>query len=234
MLANRVMMGSWRKAEDAGLPVTDGLLGWWKFDDGAGQVLTDYSGNGNHGTIMGTGATWTSKGLQTTINSWVETTNLFDFYTNQKLTWILAYKHGTPVNSFPTIMGASSQGIIYAFNYPSWHHRTFWFYSKKGYTDEMICSDNSLEFDTPMVLAVTYDDPNIATYLDGETIFSETLPGLLYPEDGEFHFSDTDPGFSNDYEFYYALVYDRALTVQEISDVYAYIQAELAKRGVTI
>ena len=28
-------------------------VGWWKFDDGAGTVALDSSGNGNHGTIFG-------------------------------------------------------------------------------------------------------------------------------------------------------------------------------------
>ena len=34
----------------------DGLVGYWSFNDGNGDVLTDFSGNGNHGTING--ATW--------------------------------------------------------------------------------------------------------------------------------------------------------------------------------
>jgi len=34
-------------------PVPDGLVGWWKFDEGIGNVIHDYSGNGNHGTIYG-------------------------------------------------------------------------------------------------------------------------------------------------------------------------------------
>ena len=29
------------------------LVGNWKFDDGAGDVATDKSGNGNHGTLVG-------------------------------------------------------------------------------------------------------------------------------------------------------------------------------------
>mgnify|MGYP003311859445 CR=1 FL=1 len=34
----------------------NGLVGYWNFNDGDGDVLTDFSGNGNHGTING--ATW--------------------------------------------------------------------------------------------------------------------------------------------------------------------------------
>jgi hypothetical protein len=35
-----------------------GLVGWWRFDEGAGNIAIDSSGYGNNGTIYG--ATWTS------------------------------------------------------------------------------------------------------------------------------------------------------------------------------
>ncbi|MFH0795443.1 MAG: LamG domain-containing protein [Candidatus Omnitrophota bacterium] len=34
----------------------EGLAGWWKFDEGSGEILHDSSGNGNDGKIYG--ATW--------------------------------------------------------------------------------------------------------------------------------------------------------------------------------
>jgi hypothetical protein len=37
---------------------TDGLVGWWKFDEGSGTVAYDSSGNGNDGNLMN-GPTWT-------------------------------------------------------------------------------------------------------------------------------------------------------------------------------
>jgi Fibronectin type III domain len=45
--------------------VTAGLIAEWRFDDGAGTQLTDYSGNGRHGTLGSTTATptWTATGL---------------------------------------------------------------------------------------------------------------------------------------------------------------------------
>ena len=38
--------------------LNDGLLGYWTFDEGNGSVANDYSGNGNHGSIVG--ASWTT------------------------------------------------------------------------------------------------------------------------------------------------------------------------------
>lgn len=44
-------------SEIENLPVTDGLVGYWKFDEGEGTVVKDSSKNGKDGSI--TGATWT-------------------------------------------------------------------------------------------------------------------------------------------------------------------------------
>jgi hypothetical protein len=42
-------------------PVTTGLVGWWKFDEGTGTVAFDSSGNNNNGTLTGTTIpTWIS------------------------------------------------------------------------------------------------------------------------------------------------------------------------------
>jgi hypothetical protein len=60
-----------RAAKGAAAPsiVQDGLIAEWRFDDGAGQVLTDYTGNGHHGQLGATSGadaadpTWTAQGL---------------------------------------------------------------------------------------------------------------------------------------------------------------------------
>jgi len=31
-----------------------GLVGWWRFEEGSGNIANDSSGNGHHGTILGT------------------------------------------------------------------------------------------------------------------------------------------------------------------------------------
>ncbi len=58
--------------------LTNGLVGWWRFDEGSGTTATDSSENGNHGSIHG--ATWTTNGyhhtaLQFDGNVYVEITN---------------------------------------------------------------------------------------------------------------------------------------------------------------
>ena len=39
--------------------ILNGLVGWWKFDEGSGTVAYDSSGNGNHGNLIN-GPTWTT------------------------------------------------------------------------------------------------------------------------------------------------------------------------------
>lgn len=41
--------------------ITNGLLGWWKFDEGSGAIATDSSGNGNTGVEVGTPSYITGK-----------------------------------------------------------------------------------------------------------------------------------------------------------------------------
>jgi len=43
--------------ENPPIPLDDGLVGYWSFNEGSGTIAHDYSGNGNDGTING-GATW--------------------------------------------------------------------------------------------------------------------------------------------------------------------------------
>ena len=51
---------------------TTGLVGWWKMDDGAGTVVTDYSGNGNNGTLQYGNAWIAGGGIDFSINPVVQ------------------------------------------------------------------------------------------------------------------------------------------------------------------
>jgi len=46
----------------ASTPVSTGLMGAWGLNDGVGTTVLDSSGNGNHGTLAGAGATWDLNG----------------------------------------------------------------------------------------------------------------------------------------------------------------------------
>lgn len=48
-------------------PTENGLIGYWKFDELSGTVARDSSGNNNHGTRSGTGTVWSGSSLNTNI-----------------------------------------------------------------------------------------------------------------------------------------------------------------------
>ena len=52
----------------------NGLMGLWKFNEGTGNQLTDYSGNGNDGTIFG--AEWNTDVPQVQTISYAVSANL--------------------------------------------------------------------------------------------------------------------------------------------------------------
>ena len=39
-------------------PASEGLIGYWKFDEGQGSTITDYTGNGNNGSAHDENLTW--------------------------------------------------------------------------------------------------------------------------------------------------------------------------------
>jgi hypothetical protein len=59
-----------KRREQKGTPIRDGLVAEYRFDEGRGQVLCDYSGNGNHGQLGSTREAdtndplWTPQGLE--------------------------------------------------------------------------------------------------------------------------------------------------------------------------
>jgi chitodextrinase len=69
-------------------PLIDGLLGYWRFEDGAGSTATDSSGNGRHGTLSGD-ATWDTGKLGGGMSldgdqDWVDMGNLPEFNFNNQ------------------------------------------------------------------------------------------------------------------------------------------------------
>ena len=87
----------------------DGLVGWWKFDEGSGTVAYDSSGNGNDGNLMG-GPTWTTGKIGGAlkfdgVNKYVDVGNSSMLNPSDSMSitcWFLPseisdYGHGTPI-----------------------------------------------------------------------------------------------------------------------------------------
>ena len=51
-----------------------GLVGYWNFNEGSGNTVTDLSGNGNNGTISG--ATWSTDAPAQYVNNCTATDDI--------------------------------------------------------------------------------------------------------------------------------------------------------------
>ena len=127
------------------------LLGWWAFDEGAGMVAADGSGNGNDGTLNG-GATWvpgvysmalgfdgqdgyvgTDQSLLNdltgfTLAGWVSaaSTNIYAslFGQNDLIEFGFTSENGGQIGTWMAGNNWVFVGANYSFSYPSWHHVT--------------------------------------------------------------------------------------------------------------
>jgi hypothetical protein len=98
--------------------VTAGLVAEWRFDDGAGQTLTDYSGNGHHGQLGPTSGveaadpTWAATGLTFVAanNEFVEIQSPEPISGSTNWTVIYVVKSGGAANQAIFSEGSSSSG----------------------------------------------------------------------------------------------------------------------------
>jgi hypothetical protein len=83
---------------------TDGLVGWWKFDENTSTNVSDSSGNGNHGTA--TGMTWTDgkyngAGSFDGVNGYCKMTSVDELAFNESnFTIIFSYDSQSTLSSY--------------------------------------------------------------------------------------------------------------------------------------
>lgn len=229
-----------------GIP-RNGLVGWWKFNDGSGQTLKDYSGKGNHGTLgADSGAstddpTWTSQGLSFDGGDYVKgSTDIIP------VTYLVAVKI--------TANGSAADGLL------CYCKETLQYYGN------FIADTRAVSMKTMLQVGIGGGDyyrmsanaSNIA--LDQVALFSATINpttglGDMYKNgtkiastvyttgswistgsNGKFSLGAISTGTSGFLtgSIYYALAYNRALTAFEHKQVYKIIKRELSARGVTL
>ncbi len=203
-----------------------GLVAYWDFDEGAGTVLHDQSGNGNDGTIYG--ATWVDgvkgkalsfDGIDNYVVSIPENNWDGDFTV---IAWVKTenpYQH-----EFSSIFSSARSGPSWYYSdYPS-HTDTFQL-DVDGYGEFRFHSEN---FDTTIgsvtdrewqFIAATFGEGVVKTYLNGELtnssswngqgIFERYKLGLNREED--CHFNGTIDEVH---------IYNRALSAEEIQSQY--------------
>lgn len=183
--------------------ITDGLVGYWSFDEGGGTIANDYSGNNNNGTVYGspnwvTGISGSALQLDG-INDYVAVPNSASLNPPNAITLAAWYK---PV-SFP---GSGNDPVIdkayISHTYP-------WYQYHLGVTGDQYSQDQAefgcdvttdgvvhgartpLNFWTPgtwYFLTGTYDGSALKFYVDGELIDEEPASGTMTDYGKPVHF----------------------------------------------
>lgn len=212
-------------APNVGAIVTTGLLAEYRFMDGSGAQLTDYSGNGNHGTVH-SGVTWASgsglqfngsayvdlpiSGAQTvTVQVWADGP-VYGSTTGTANAQII----GTSDNSFRCFVSADSTAVRPTIYWASTMSTRLW--------------------DQPYPAANLYTfvlDASDAIYInDAEGVYvSKDLAGAR-GKTGTLRIGGAN--FTG--KVYWAAVYSSALTTQQVKQNFQVVSGVLARRGVAL
>lgn len=204
-----------------------GIIAAWAFNEGAGGVLHDYSGNGNHGTPTN-GPTWTTgspgaglnfsalssqyvsapdtpslRPTNITINALLISTS------NQHYVIVNKNYNGTnvPYSLMLAEPGYGAKGIAFYPGAPRWYN--------SGGTD--ISGDGKLH-----LITGTYDGVNLKYYIDGELDATTAYAGVLPTANA----NSTDIGrYANDPIYFHGPIFNveiwnRALSAAEIQQLY--------------
>lgn len=197
-----------------------GLVGYWSFNEGSGTVATDFSGRGNHGTLVGD-ARWTGgklggallldgSGDYVTVAS-VPDLNILDAFTISF--WVKpATTHGGMIlKKYPTASGGSQWAVYNLSN-------SLRFYDGSAFQSTGITLTNNIWQQITLTRAVA--GGNITPYLNGAPLSSFGAAALiggsnpLYfgQEEGSYYFN----GSMDEVR-----IYNRALGAGEVAKLYA-------------
>jgi len=197
------------------------LVGWWKMDEGTGPLALDWSGHGNHGTLIGD-----TKWVQGYDGGAIELDGNGDYvdtgYTTNLAKWTIAVwviSPAAPAASAPT--GPVHREKNFQIN---WNHTQLAF---RGAAALRVggtwysASFGTLKADTWYHLAATYDGETLNTYKNGVLVTSNTAPsGAPDAESGSLKFGRhavADQYFEGKIDD--VRVYDFAMTLDQIKKI---------------
>ncbi len=233
-----------KRREQKGTPIRDGLVAEYLFDEGRGQVLYDYSGNGNHGQLGSTPEAdtndplWTPQGLEFDgVDDYVDCGNSKTLQITQDLTMQLAVYIPADIASTSFFMSKRYDGE-YEIGYLADNGLA---YRQWASSTSTIVNLNFINFFDVLgknyTVAVTRDTSSkIVTAYKSGIEFS----ALTYPEEPKASNNNLYLGARSGGEhftpasIYCAFIYNRCLSPAEILENDDYIKILLAKRGVTL
>ena len=206
-----------RAADGPGASLDRGLAAHWRFDEGAGGVLHDTSGNGNHGNIAG--AQWVKCGerhalLFDGVDDYVDCGVGAGLDLRGNLT-MMAWIRAEPQRQSgePGIIGKAYGSFVLT----QYHGQVYTYVSGGGSNASATCPHARW-----VHLATTYDGAMLLLYVNGELAGERPVTGALRPG-GHFWMarSDGELKWTRDAHFQGQItevrVYDRVLTPEEIA-----------------
>ena len=241
---------SHRKKKGVQFPplVQDGLIAEWRFDDGSGQQITDYSGNGFHAQLGTTGSpdsdepAWSSTGVDCVVSAaanFITTNTSAGISGAAPRTVIVVAQCDLAETGFGFFQWVGDGGLDTRWQFhlrgPDADFLGWTINSGIGFATSLSPTTNTWHF-----LAVTQDnsglDNGLTFYLDAS---SEASPGfgISIATAGDIvmgPLGDSQTGILKKGKFAYALLYDRELSPAEVEQNRQALKSILASRGITL
>ena len=211
-------------------PPSEGLVGYWNFDEGSGNIAVDISGNGNTGILVNNPA-WvdgkSGKALSFNgIDNYVHISDSSSLDVTSQITletWVFprSYVDYTGMVSHMISRSDYSGGPVYVLAmYPDNHKVNY----DINFVNTYHQSNAEIQLNTWTHLAVTYDGSNVRFYINGEFDSSYAYVGSISTTSNWLAIGckPTDPyGGVGTYAYFNGIIdevkiYNRALSQQEI------------------
>lgn len=219
--------------------IRNGLIAYYKFNEGSGQVLRDYSGKGYNGQLGSTAGadasdpTWSSQGLTYTATKYVSAPAI---PLTTATTIFTVYKTTSNIDNSGVFMGQDAVTYNYLVYYNKSGTQVFYVRTASGLST---ASKSGISLDTWYLAVCRYDSSapsgrirvqvngvwGTAVNGYGEPLLSTTTTSIGSAGAGTGGLVGTMP---------FACVYNRALSDTEINYNNKIIKKMMAKRGIII
>jgi len=209
---------------------SQGLVGWWKFNEGSGTTVHDHSGNGHDMTLVtGHEPTWTSIGLNIASNQYTSM-DLPAISPGLSVSMVLKSTWGTYGSKWGYGLGATGFAAYQLAPNPNTGKSSFDTasgHSLINTSDWVDDATHALSLSIDASTAVTYKD-GVAGSDPGNTAGAIDVPALTWFVGGGTLGGTSISGVS------YLILYSVALAPADQAANYAFLKIEMARRGVTL
>lgn len=211
-------------------PLSQGCVGHWLFNEGTGSLAYDVSGHGNHGALKNMlpnvqGSGWCGSKFGGGLDfdgsdDYVQISDSIDVA--GAITIVVRVKFSVTGTSTNIAGNKRHQATGYGFLKHSGGHLRFSAGDGTN-TDDLDSSGLSWNTDEWYHVAISFESPNGVFYRNGVSVGSDTMTwsGNIGAGIYDLHIGvDPTPSFFLNGNMDEALVYNRALSVQEIKELY--------------